>query len=376
MLSFKEKLTKNYINARGWRSNRKLLLIESDDWGSIRISSREVYEMLLDSGIPVDKFHFDKFDSLESTEDLEALFQTLEKFQDFNGNHPVLTAYHLVANPNFDKIEVSGRKEYHYETVLETYSRFKHTEGVFQLIREGIDKGIYIPQSHGREHIHVKRWMEAINSDSEKEQIAFENRAIISSKSSSCNKPYAKNYFAGQDYSSVDEFSEIESIHADGLKLFEEIFGYKSLSFTSQGSFWGDHLLETFSKNGVRLIGGRQFHPVIGSQHKFVNRYWGQKNQWGQLHWRRNCMFEPARNQNFDWVSKCLQEIEVAFRWGKPAVISSHRENFIGTIFDSNREQSLKKLSVLLVEVQKKWPKTEFISTHRLGELMLPSEVE
>jgi len=48
----------------------------------------------------------------------------------------------------------------------------EHTRKVPELIKEGMRKGIYIPQYHGREHIHVKRYMEAINSDSEKEQLA------------------------------------------------------------------------------------------------------------------------------------------------------------------------------------------------------------
>jgi hypothetical protein len=78
----------------------------------------------------------------------------------------------------------------------------------------------------------------------------------------------------------------------------------------------------------------------------------------GQIHWRRNCTFEPSRNQDYDWVNRCLKEIEIAFRWGKPAVINSHRVNFIGSIFPENREKSLQKLKTLLKEVQKngrKW---------------------
>lgn len=33
MLTLKRKLAKNYVNARGWNSKRKLVVIESDDWG-------------------------------------------------------------------------------------------------------------------------------------------------------------------------------------------------------------------------------------------------------------------------------------------------------------------------------------------------------
>jgi hypothetical protein len=70
-------------------------------------------------------------------------------------------------------------------------------------------------------------------------------------------------------------------------------------------------------------------------------------------------------------VNRCLQEIEIAFRWGKPAVINSHRVNFIGSIFPENREKSLRKLKTLLKEVQKKWPVVEFVDTETLGKIML-----
>ncbi len=371
MLSFKEKLAKNYINAIGWKTKQKYLIIESDDWGAIRMPSIEVYHELIKKNIPVNKFSFDKNDALESEDDLTALFDVLSKFQDKAGNHPLITAYFVVANPNFEKIKASGKQEYFYETILQTYERELHTQQVPNLIKEGIQKKIFIPQSHGREHIHVKRWMEAINSDSEKELIAFENRAIISSNSSTCIKPYKKNYFAGQDYSSELEFDSIEKILDDGLKIFEQLFGFKSISFTPQGSYWGAHIFDVLFKNQVKLICGQRQEPTINGKHKIINNNWGDKNQHSQIYWRRNCMFEPSRNQNFNWVGKCLEEIEIAFRWGKPAVISSHRENFIGCIFEKNRQDSLIKLDTLLKEVQKKWPDVKFISTAQLADIMI-----
>ena len=46
MLTLKRRLAKNYVNALGWNSNRKIVVIESDDWGSIRMPSRKIYEYL------------------------------------------------------------------------------------------------------------------------------------------------------------------------------------------------------------------------------------------------------------------------------------------------------------------------------------------
>jgi hypothetical protein len=35
--SLKTTLSRNITNARGWKTNRKIVVIESDDWGSIRM---------------------------------------------------------------------------------------------------------------------------------------------------------------------------------------------------------------------------------------------------------------------------------------------------------------------------------------------------
>jgi hypothetical protein len=374
MLSFKEKLSKNYINARGWKTNQKYLLIESDDWGTIRMPSKSVYDTCMDNGIDLKKLSFDANDSLESTDDLEALFKTLTSIEDSKGNPAVLTAYHVMANPNFEAIEKNGRKEYVYETILETYKRNSHTKDSFTSIQKGMKMGVYIPQFHGREHIHVKRWMEAINSDSSKEQIAYENQAIIWTGSDKDKHPYKKDYFKGFAYDTEQEAKEVEAIHKDGLRLFKEIFEMESLSFVAQGGIWGNHLLQMLKEEGVRLIGGQQQHPDRNGGYKTINKYWGTKNKLGQVHWRRNVLFEPARNQNFDWVGKSLAEIEIAFGWGKPAVISSHRENFIGSIFEENRAQSLQKLEILLKKVLQKWPDVQFISSAQLAEIMMKSK--
>ena len=374
MLSLKEKLSKNYVNARGWKTKQRYLIIESDDWGTIRMPNLNTFELLNKNGIPVDALHIDKLDSLESKEDLDALFETLSAFEDSTGNPAVLTAYHVMANPNFEAIEKNGRTNYVYETIIETYKRNAHTLESFSAIQKGIKMGVYIPQFHGREHIHVKRWMEAINSDSSKEQLAFDNQAIISTLGKNDVHPYKKDYFKGFDYETDQEAKDIEAIHEDGLRLFKDIFKMDSVSFIAQGSVWGDHLLPIFKEGGVHLISGQQLHPDGRGTYNTINKHWGSKNEFDQIHWRRNCLFEPARNQSFDWVGKCLAEIEIAFRWGKPAVISSHRENFIGSVFEENRTQSLQKLDALLKKVLQKWPDVQFISSAQLADTMLKSK--
>jgi len=106
-------------------------------------------------------------------------------------------------------------------------------------------------------------------------------------------------------------------------------------------------------------------------QGKFKTKFhWlGQTNRHGQKYITRNCFFEPSDHSK-DWVASCISEIELAFKYKKPAVISSHRVNYIGSLVQENREQSNKKLENLLTKIINTWPDVEFISSSNLGQII------
>jgi len=65
-----------------------------------------------------------------------------------------------------------------------------------------------------------------------------------------------------------------------------------------------------------------------------------------------------------------MNEINTAFRWHKPAVISSHRVNYTGGLYVENRDHGLASLKNLLTAIVKKWPDVEFMTTAELGSLI------
>ena len=69
---FKKELLQTITNVLAYKTNRKIVVFESDDWGSIRMPSKLAYSNLLKKGIGVDKSYlYDTLDSLEKKEDLE-----------------------------------------------------------------------------------------------------------------------------------------------------------------------------------------------------------------------------------------------------------------------------------------------------------------
>lgn len=363
-------LRKSYINSRGWKTKRKLLIIESDDWGSICIPDRKTYNTLLKKGLPVDQNRYNKFDTLERPEDLKALFDVLNKHKDSKGKPAVFTAVSLVANPDFEKIREDKLKIYHRKSIFETYKDFGIYNEMKQLWDQGIQEGIFYPQYHGLEHFHPSRWLRAVNSSKE-ERICFDYNGMPGVELDlSAN---AIKYRASFQYETEEEKQEIERDTKLGLEMFEEVFGFKSLSFCASQSIYGDHINPILFDQGVRCHqNGAQMLPKGEANNKKKNHYWGAMSPEGLTYWRRNANFEPSKSRR-NWVADCLWEIDNAFKFGKPAVISSHRVNFMGALDETNRNESLKKLDSLLGRALKTWPELEFIHSETLGKIILDS---
>ncbi|MHB2153614.1 hypothetical protein ACX8XN_04350 [Calditrichota bacterium GD2] len=328
--------------------------------------SKKVYDAFLEKGYPVDRTEYNRLDALESNDDLEHLFTVLVRHKDSNGRPPIITANTIVANPDFDQIRESGFQTYHYEHFSKTLERYPKHNMVIDLYRQGMDDRLFHPQFHGREHLNVHRWMKALQSGSEDLAFTFSHRTTYSGR-----EDY--NYMEALDYDSPFELESHKRILIDGLRIFRETFGFESKSFIASCYTWHSEVEKTLAENGVKYMqGGRWQNIPTGSfgHYKTKYHYIGQKNTNGLTFLVRNALFEPALIQKSDWVGYTLNNIATAFRWYKPAIISSHRINFIGYLDEQNRIRNLKLFDELLHSILKKWPDVEFMTSDELGELM------
>lgn len=73
-----------------------MIILESDDWGSNRIASRDDFKNLVKAGILNDKSStYDRCDTIARTEDLEILFDILSSVKDKNGNSAIITPFFM-----------------------------------------------------------------------------------------------------------------------------------------------------------------------------------------------------------------------------------------------------------------------------------------
>lgn len=364
--TIKSAITRNLINIPGWCTKRKIVVIESDDWGSIRMPSMDVYNSFLEKGYKVDQSNYNRLDSLESNDDLIALYDVLSRYKDKFGNPPTLTANSVVANPNFNKIKKSGFANYYYEHVKDTLQQYPRHDKVFDLWHEGIANKVFYPQFHGREHLNIIRWISALNKNNKDVMYTFNHNTTFSGI-----EDY--NFMEAYDQDSYDEISTHKATIADGLKIFKETFGYSSKSFIAPCYTWSSDLDKTLFDHGVQYFQGSIFQMIPkGGFNNYKKKYHflGQKNAYGQRYLSRNCIFEPSLIKKNNSVDYTLDSIAIAFRLNKPAIISSHRINYIGYLDESNRTNNLILLNTLLKNIILKWPDVEFMTSDKLGDLI------
>ncbi len=365
-------LKNQYVALRGFHTNRHLIIIESDDWGSIRMPSHDTFVRLQKLGDHPENDGFLANDCLESEYDLNELFKALRSVKDKKGHPAVITANFAMANPDFDEIDIDSGC-YRCENIIDTYNRYYPKSDVFGCVKRGIAQKVFLPQLHCREHLNVNRWMKDLKERKKDTLIAFENKMI------GINESFSEDNMFGY----MDAFNTVEStneelakIAIEASKMFTETFGFDSSTFVASCFVWNQSLEEQLAKLGIMGIQSSPWqYNSIGKNGDYCLKrqihYTGEKNKYGQCYTVRNCSYEPAYIQNPDeCVRQCLKEIDNSFRYKKPAIITSHRFNYISEINSLNARNNLLGLQRLLDESVKKYPDVEFITSPELLQIM------
>ena len=354
-------------NRQGIRLPGRYLVIESDDWGAIRTPSKETLAVFEKRGLGLSSSIY-KNDSLASNEDLDQLFNLLQSFKDSKGNPLKITANAIMANPDFEKIRASGYTSFSFEDFRITLNRYPSHDKAFEKWQHAMDDHLFVPQFHGREHLQFKRWLKVLQSGNEDALFCFDLGTTYSGKDD-------YSFMEAFDWDQPEDITAQKQIVEEGLALFEKAFGYASRSFIAPCYNWDSRLEPILAAKGVKLIQGirNQLVPTgVFDRYDRLPHYFGEIGAAGLTYTIRNCFLEPSQLPSKDWVDSCLAQIQAAFLLQKPAVICSHRINYIGFINEHNRSRGLRDLEKLVKKVLQKWPDVVFISTDELTSL-LPS---
>ncbi len=374
--TLKNTLTLNAKNLIGWRTNKKIVVFSVDDYGNVRLDSKAARARMDRQGVSVYN-RFDALDTLETKQDLEALYEVLTTVRDQNDRFPVFTTFAVPCNINFEKVEQSGFSRYAYESLPQTFEKLsvRHPQayrGTWELLKEGIAEGLMVPQFHGREHVNLKVFNEKLEAGDDQLLNCLQNRSFTSISDSGYQ---TISPMAAFDFWKFDENEELQSIIVDGLDQFEKVFGYRAEHFTPPVFNVHPILYKTLNRCGIRFVDT----ALVSHQHQGKGKFKYEYNYTGKTKEQlclmvRNVVFEPTDNRGVDWISYAMEQIEAAFRWNRPAIISSHRVNFCGHIDEKNREKGLDALGKLLMKITERWPEVEFMSANEVGELIRPPQ--
>lgn len=364
-------IVQNLANLPGWQTNSRIIVFESDDWGSIRMPSIDTFKRLERLGLDLNSYDAGRYnmnDTLASESDLEKLFEILSRHTDSEGREVVFTPITIVANPDFDRIKKDNFTHYYLEPFIETLRKLPGCEGSFNLWKKGIEKRLFVPQMHGREHLNIIAWMKSLNAGEEHARLAFDEQVtgFVPMK-------YPQNdYQAAFLFWEPVELEYHEKVLVEGLRIFENLFGYKAEYFVPPNGPFNNRLNKILVENGIKYRSASkiQKEPIGHGKVKRIPHWLGQKDNTGLTYITRNCFFEPNQPGK-DWVGSCINDIRIAFRWHKPAIISSHRVNYMGSLNPSNRDNGLRQLDTLLKEIIKFWPDVIFMTTPELGKLIV-----
>jgi hypothetical protein len=369
-MGIKEALQQHLKNIVGWRTKRKIVVFSVDDYGNVRLDSKEAGQRLRKAGL-TSAGRFDDFDALETREDLERLYEVLGSVRDANGRHAVFTPFAIPCNIDFEQMAEEGYTQYKYEFLTETFRKQEDRypdsyRGAWELWQEGIRDGFMVPQFHGREHFNLKTFQEKLNQHDDT------LLTILGTRSYAFLGPSGYSTIgntAAFDFWELEENNRFGQIIREGLEAFEKVFGYKSVHFNAPGGREHPLIHMLLHENGVKYIDTllrKNEHQGMGTYRTVLN-YTGKQNALGQIFIVRNALFEPTEHDEKDWIGHTLKQIGAAFRWNRPAIISSHRVNFCGHIDPTNRKEGLGALQNLLRKIMENWPEVEFMSSAELG---------
>lgn len=334
--------------------------------------SKGVCDILDREGIKVYDNFFTANDSLETNQDLEALFEVLSSVRDHTGRSAVMTPLAIMGNPNFEAIRDNKFMEYVFEPFTETALKYTDSDRLLDLWRTGKAARLFVPEFHGREHLNVTRWMKGLQQGLPTTSRTFE--LGLTGLHAYIAKEDRGDYQAAFDIDDLNELGYLHDVLTEGVGLFQSMLGYQPRYFVpTNGPF--NNSLEPFVKSlGIDYINSAkvQKEPIGGGRHRKRIRFLGQGrvSSSSLTCITRNVIFEPAKKDNPNWVDSALRDIDIAFKWGKPAIISSHRVNYVSRIDSSNRDFGLEQLSQLLNSIIMLWPDVEFMTSTELGSLI------
>jgi len=334
--------------------NEKFIIIESDDWGLERALTVESIDWMKKKFVE-DKFSRWSLDSLETSDDINRLFDLMEDYKNKFEYPPVITANFITHN-----VDHSSKDKLNFIPISRGFN--KDSEDIRGLYKKGIENKYIFPQLHGYSHYNID---ELENYFSSEEGIEALNNNFFVARST------IKGYLAFLQ----GEFSEKNS-HSGKIKeaseIFNILFGFFPGSLIPPTFIFDIKLAKILKDNKITLI--QSSNRLVTTNKKRYSFPYFQRRK--GLYWSiRNARLDPHPEYGF-YYEQCINSIGKAFENKSPAIIDFHRVNFAGKFAPEYRDRTFKELKLLFDNIHTRWPDAKFIHTQKLNDILWQQEIK
>jgi hypothetical protein len=364
-------------------SSRKVIVFESDDWGScFAFPSLAVYELRRRTlqGNGTEKIWDDlPKTTLEDPDDMERLFRVLERYKGRDGRPARFQANYVMANPSAKVVNGSLAK-YQMVSLPEVPEGWAKRD-IIEKSKEGVRRGVWHREFHGYAHVNYRRHEADLrNGEGNAYPREFRKEWYCWMKSNQPKFSSVQEYYneLGEWSSNLSYGEQLRDIR-EGLAIFKSVFGENPRSVVAPFYIWQGKTERALGKMDVRVIQGknRQYN-VLGMRNRadslderIADNLWphamGNFNRkWRIRYLHRNVDFEPGENPSA-WF-RAYEEIRAAWRRGEPAIVSTHRINYVD--FEKQTvEANLEQLDRLLACIRQNDPEAVYLIDWEVAQL-------
>jgi hypothetical protein len=307
-------------------SRLKAVVLESDDWGLCAWAPDEpAWRALEDTPVFLGRAGRKYAGStLEDAGDVRALAELLLALRGGDGFPPVLQANTVVANPDYARL---GDRRFEVDTLPlvhlpDTPSRWSRP-GMWDQVARARESGVWWPELHGLHHLPEASWLAALRRGDPDARRAFDQESPV------C---------AAVDASGEYDSREPREVRRRNLECavegFRALMGRAPRSFCPPDYRWDGSLEEDAERLGVTTLQGlaeQAGNPFPPLRRLLVSRRWPHARG-ARFYMPPRIAFEPGDEGGRHspvGVEAVARAARAQWRHGRPAVVSSHRVNYV-----------------------------------------------